>query len=220
MGMSEQNKNVYPHTLTIIENEKRNILDFDGNTDKNSKILKTQLKLPKSLIQSIEFIVFISNRTQNELFTEFLIHELDTYLYDPSSVILSIVEKSGFLELIGHGLKKYFGEEIQTILESDIVSNVESLKWKSMNLELILNTKIIGFIEKYCKLTKISKAEFIAFLILARLDCIRTCPEIILDYMKNSDKFFQDLKEGVKEYYGKIISQKEKHQNGGTHNAQ
>ncbi len=220
MGMNEQNKNVYPHALTIIENENRNKLHFDGNLDKNSKILKIALKLPKSLIQSIEFVVFITNRTQNELLTEFLIHELDTYLCDHSSVILSIVEKSGYLERIKCGIKQYLGEEIQTLQENNTESKIESLKWKSMNLELILNTKIIGFIEKYCKLTKISKAEFIAFLILTRLDSIRTCPEIILDYMKKSDKFFEDLKEGVKEYYGEIIFQKKNHQNGGTHNAQ
>jgi len=129
-------------------------------------------------------------------------------------VILSIVEKSGYLERIKWGIKQYFGNEIQTHQENEI----ESLKWKSMKLELILNTKIIGFIEKYCKLSKISKAEFIASLILARLDCIRACPEIILDYIKNNGKFFEDLKEGLKEYYRRLIYMKGKHQNGGTRN--
>ena len=211
--MINQNENVNSSALTIIENEKRTKLHFDGNTDKNSETFKILLKLPKSLIQSIEFIVFITNRAQNDLLTEFLIHELNAYLYDHNSVILSIVEKNGVLEFIRHGLNQYFGEEIQ---ENDIKPKIKSLKWKSMNLELTLNKKITRFIEKYCKLSNISKAEFIALLIAARLDCIRTCPEIILDYVKNIDEFFDELKEGINDYYGSTICQKEKTKNGGT----
>lgn len=201
------NQNVNPKALAILENKKRN---FDGNTDKNSKILKISLKLPKTLTKSIEFIVFFTNRTQNDLLTEFVVHELDAYLYDHNLVILSIVEKNGFLELIGQGRDEYFGYELQAIQESDTVPKTELIKWKSVNLELKLNKNIIGFIEKYCRLSNTSKAELIALLIIARLDCIRTCPEMILDYVGNNDEFFKELEEGINSYYGKTIIQKEK----------
>lgn len=205
--MMNQNEGVNSNALITIESKKR---DFDGDTDKNSDTLKILLKLPKSLIQSIEFIVFITNRTQNDLLTEFLIHELNTYLYDHSSAILSLFEKNGVLELMRCGVRQYFGEEYQAMQENDIEPKIKSLKWKSMNLELTLNKKIIRFIEKYCKLSNISKAEFTALLITARLDCIRTCPEMILDYVKNIDKFFEELKEGVKDYYGNTIIERKK----------
>ncbi len=209
-GVYTMNENVNSNALTIIENKKRNQLQFDGNTVKNSKILKICLKLPETLTKSIEFIVFFTNRTQNELLTEFVVYQLESYLYDHNLVILSIVEKNGFLELIGHGRDEYFGYELQAIQESDTVPKTELIKWKSMNLELKLNKNIIEFIEKYCRLSNMSKAEFIALLIIDRLDCIRACPEMILDYMGNSDEFFKDLKEGIDNYYGKTIIQKEK----------
>jgi len=176
--MINQNESLNSNALTTIESKKR---DFDGNTDKNSEMLKLLLKLPKSLTQSIEFIIFITNRTQNDLLAEFLIYKLNAYLYDHSSVFLSIVEKNGVLELIKGGLKQYFGEEIQAIQENDIEPKIKPLKWKSMNLELTLNKKITRFIEKYCKLSNISKAEFITLLITARLDCIHACPEIVFE---------------------------------------
>ena len=69
------------------------------------------IKLPKLLIQSIEFIVFITNRIQNDLLTEFITNELESYLYDHDSTILCIVEKSGFLKRLGLGLNQYYEDE-------------------------------------------------------------------------------------------------------------
>ena len=198
--MNKQNVNF--NALPIIENKKRN---FDENTVKNYEILKIPLKLPKLLIQSIELIIFITNRIQNDILTEFIVNELECHLYDYDFTILSIVEKSGVKERLKVGLNQYFGENFPPSLEKDNRYKTESLEYATVNLELKLPEKLFKFIEKYCKISNISKEEFITFLIITRLSYICSSPEIILNYIKSKDDFFEDLKEGVNSFYKDTI---------------
>ena len=176
----------------------------------NSLILSNLIKLPKLLNQAIEFIVFITNRTQNDLLTEFIVNELECYLCDYDTIILSIVEKSGFIESLKVGLNQYFGENFPPSLEKDNRYKTESLEYETVNLELNLPKKLFNFMEKYCKISNISKEEFITVLIITRLSYICSSPEIILNYIKKKDDFFEDLKEGVKSFYKNTIT-KRKH---------
>lgn len=178
--------------------------------------LRLPIKLPKLLIQSIEFIVFITNRIQNELLTDFIVEELESYLYEHDSTILSIVEKSGLLERLRLGLNQYYGDENHLKLEKEEVCIRESIKIDIINLEIELPEKLISFIRKYCEISNMSIEDFMAFLIVARLHYIYSSPEVIFNYIKNVDNFFEDLKEGVKDYHGKTIIQQETHQRGET----
>ncbi len=155
--------------------------------------------------QSLNFIVFITNRTQNALLTEFIVNELESYIYDYNAVILSIFEKSGIIECLNVGLNQYFGENFLPNPEKDNRYKTELLEYETINLELKLPEKLINFIEKYCIISNISIEEFITSLIITRLSCICSSPEIILNYFKKKDDFFEDLKEGVDNFNGKTI---------------
>jgi len=207
-----------PNATLQLEIKKRNEIHIDENMIKNSKLLKIPLKLPKLIIPSLDFIVFITKRTQNDLLTEFVVHELESYTCDYDTLILSIVEKSGFIERLKVGLNQYFGEIFSPDLDEDNGYEIESLECETINLELEFPEKLFNFIEEYCNISKISKETFLTSLIMNRLSYICSSPEVILDYVNNSDKFFAGLKEGVKDYYGDTIYQKEKNKNGVNRN--
>lgn len=74
-------------------------------------------------------------------------------------------------------------------------------KNKELGALLKLLEKLINYIKKCCKISNISKEEFITTLLITRLSYICSSPEIILNYIKNKDEFFEDLKEGANNFY-------------------
>ncbi len=106
------------------------------------------------------------------------------------------------------GLNQCFGENLLPNPEKYNRYNTESLEYKTINLELKSSEKLINFVEKYCKISNISKEEFITILIITRLSYIYSSPGMTINYIKSKDDFFEDLKEGVNNFYKNTISKR------------
>ncbi len=168
--------------------------------------LNIPIKLPKIIFSVVETFALIANKKRNELFSEFLIDELDSFFYDLDPLFRFILKKSGFLERLRVGINQYYGKERHEIKQNSKESKGIKDNYEIIDITLKLPNKLISFINTICEISNIKKENLFSFLIIARLEYIYSNPEVLYDYINGEGGIYEGLREGINKYYeNKVI---------------
>ncbi len=142
----------------------------------------------------------IANRAQDEIFSEFIINQLEAYSYDIDSLIKYIFRYDGLLEQLRVGINQYYGRnEVEKKLD-EIEFDSTNFNQGIVEISLRLPKKLIEFINDFCDKSMVSKEAFLSFLIMERFESIYSEPEVLLGYINKESGFFKALREGVNNY--------------------
>ena len=169
------------------------------------KNLDIPIKLPKIIFSVVETFALIANKKINELFSEFLIDELDSFFYDLDPLFRFILKKSGLLERLRVGINQYYGKERHEIKKKNKKNKDINDNYEIADISIKLPNKLISFINTICKISNIKKENLFSFLIIARLEYIYSNPEVLYDYINGEGGIYEGLREGINKYYGNEI---------------
>ncbi len=166
------------------------------------------IKLPKIIFSVVETFALIANKKRNELFSEILIDELDSFFYDLDPLFRFILKKGGLLERLRVGINQYYGKERHEIKQNSKESKDFNNNYEIIDISLKLPNKLISFINTICEISNIKKENLFSFLIITRLEYIYSNPEVLYDYINGEGGIYEGLREGIKKYYENKVSKK------------
>jgi len=190
------------------------------------KILHNEIEIPEILISSIESLCDITNRTRDDLLTQFIIEQLESLYQEPENILYYMKNNIELLEQLKLGINQFYGFKFHKknsayhrILKSCYNQKNESsenekeylghpIKFGKLKIDFKMPEIMVSSIGIVLKITGRTREDLFSTFIINVLSLIYQIPEIILNLLKDNKEFFECLRVGINHYYGTEVFKK------------